>query len=136
MKIGCAYLDENDGPNALFLLGLLSIVVGFLIGGWFWSNIVYIGLGLIIAGIIYKLADRELTEGAFFAALLFGVIGAVIWIVIDTSRSRSRFEQQIQSQHVEQEDFNCGNCKWFGRGCPRKETLINAEPCIQFSKKW
>ena len=120
MKIGCAYLDENNGPNALFLLGLLSIV-GFLIGGWFWSNIVYIGLGLIIARIIYKLSDRELTEGAFFAALLFGFIGAVIWIIIDMSRggSESNYSKYSNPQEhykrIAQGGYKCQNCMWFGK---------------------
>ena len=135
-------MDENDGPNILVILGLLSSLVGFLVGGWFWINVIYVGFGLIIAGVVYKLADRNLTEGAFFAALFFGIIGAIIWIVIDMSREGSGFnspkyvDKQTYYKRVAQGGYKCRNCMWFGKpGCPRNETLLNGEPCTEF-RKW
>ncbi len=133
-------MDENDGPSVLVFLGIVSVLVGFLVGGWFWINVAYFGIGLVISGIIYKLADRDLTEGAFFSALLFGFFGAVLWIVVDTSRDGNRFNSnrytnpQTYYKRVAQGGFKCQNCMWFGKqGCPRSETLINAAPCTQFS---
>jgi hypothetical protein len=90
-------------------------------------------------GIIYGLADREITEWGFLAALFLGLSGAIIWVVIDTSRKGSgvnslrSVNRQAYYRKVAQEGYKCGNCFWFGKpGCPRSETLINAEPCENF----
>ena len=135
-------MEANDGPTVLFVLGLLGVVFGFWIGDWFWGILVYVGISWIIASIVLKLAERDLTEGAFLAGLVFGVVGAVIWIVIDMSRSQSGMQYRSYKneysyrKRIAQEDFKCGNCFWMGKpGCPRNETLINAEPCADF-KLW
>lgn len=135
-------MEANDGPTVLFVLGVVGVVFGFWVGGWFWGSFVYVGISWIIAGVALKLAERELTEGAFFAGLLLGIVGAILWIVIDMSRSEyddrswKYRHSQRRYQSIAQEDYKCGNCFWIGKpGCPRKETLINAEPCADF-KMW
>ncbi len=39
----------------------------------------------------------------------------------------------LYKEQIDKEDYKCGNCAWFLKGCPRKETLINAEPCNEFN---
>ena len=120
-------------------LGLLGVAVGFLFGGLFWGNFVYLGISWIIAAVIFTLAERDLTDGAFLAGLVFGVVGAVIWIVIDMSRTQSGFsyrhyeDKSRYYKRIAQEDYRCGQCFWFGKpACERKEELINAKPCKDF----
>ena len=132
-------LDVDDTPTVLVVLGVLSIVFGVFFGGWFWGGLIGVGVSWIIAGGIYSLAERDLTEGAFLAGLVFGVFGAIIWIVIDMSRSqggpriRSYEDKYRYYKRVAQENYRCGKCYWFDTpGCKRKETLINAEPCKDF----
>jgi hypothetical protein len=91
-----------------------------LVGGWFWGSFAYVGVSWIIAGAIYKFAERDMTEGAFLAALLLGAFGAIAWIVIDTSRRETRArswghgDRQRYYKRIAQEDYRCGNCSWFG----------------------
>jgi len=84
-------LEPNDGSPVLIGLGALCAILGLLLfGDLFWGNLPYLGISWIAAGVIYKLAERELTVGAFFVGLLFGAVGAIIWIVIDISRTQYR----------------------------------------------
>jgi hypothetical protein len=38
-------------------------------------------------------ADREITDGGILAALLLGIIGAILWIVVDMSRTKERVQK-------------------------------------------
>lgn len=135
-------MEANDGPIVLVALGFLGVIFGFWVGDWFWGSFVYVGVSWIIAGAVLKFAERELTEGAFLAGLLLGIVGAILWIVVDMSRSEktprswSYADRQSSYKLIADEDYKCGNCLWIGKpGCPRNETLINAEPCSEF-KFW
>ncbi len=130
-------MEVNNGPTILTVLGLLSVIIGFLVGDWLWGSLAFVGISWVIAGAALKFAERDLTEGAFFAGLLLGVVGAILWIVIDISRSNKNYPyRQGDYKQFSDEEYRCGNCLWIGKpGCPRNETLINAEPCPEF-KFW
>jgi len=127
-------LEADDGPLVLFGLGLFTVLLSLFIYGGF-LGVFYFGSSWIISAIIYKESHRVMTGGGFLAALLFGFIGAIIWIIIDMSRSQRHYETDSRYQEVEKEDLKCGNCMWFGKGCPRKEKLLNAQPCPEFRLK-
>lgn len=130
-----------NASATLSLFGIVSVLVGFVMIGSFWGSLIYLGISWLLAAGIYFFADREVTDGGLLAALLLGFVGAIVWVVVDTSRTQSRtvnypsrFEDK-KTHYVNTlgEEYKCRNCRWFGDSrCKRKETLINANPCEDF----
>jgi hypothetical protein len=130
-------LEPQNACFALALIGVAACAFDMLAGGLF--GLFYVELSWIFAGGIYFFAGRDVTDGGLLAALVLGVLGAIIWVVVDTSRRGSaetsfRFsDKQAYYKHIAEGNYKCGNCLWFGKPrCPRNETLINADPCASF----
>jgi hypothetical protein len=138
-------LESDSASLALIIFGILGCLIGFFMGGWFWSNLIYVGISWFVAGVAYYFAEREITDGGFLAAFLFGVIGAILWIVIDMSRTQKVSSASLSWKYgdrrsqerskVSPEDYKCRSCFWFGKpACKRQEKLLNAEPCEDFMR--
>ena len=132
-------MEAGKAGSILIILGILSGAAGLILGGLFWSNFLYLGISWFIAGFVYLLAEREISDGGFLAALLLGVIGAALWLVIDISRGANKPEswryedRRSYYKRIAQEEYKCGSCVWMGKpGCKRQEQFINAEPCEDF----
>jgi hypothetical protein len=137
-------LDSNNASLVLIILGILGGILGLILGGWFWSGLTFVGISWVICGVAYFFADREITDGGFLAALILGIIGVILWLVVDTSRNQKVSSASMSLQYdkgsyerslVSPEDYKCKNCSWFNSSwCKRQEKLINAEPCKDFRK--
>lgn len=133
-------MEAAKAGSILIVLGILSGVVGLFSNNLFWSNLLYIGISWFFAGFAYLLADKEVSDGGFALAFLLGILGAIIWLVTDTSRSGKSYEsshryvgRQEYYKMKAGENYKCRSCTWFGKlGCGRHETLLNAEPCTDF----
>ncbi len=136
-------MESNNASSALVILGILGSVLGVALGGWFWSGLLYVGVSWIISGVAYFFADREITDGGFLAAFLLGIIGAILWIVVDMSRTQKAISESshwkfgdgksYERSKVGSEDYKCRSCFWFDKpACKRQEKLLNAEPCEDF----
>ena len=125
-----------NASATLSLFGIMSVLAGFLMIGSFWGSLIYLGISWLLAAGIYFFADREVTDGGLLAALLLGFVGAIVWVVVDASRTQSRtvnYPSSFKDVKTLGEEYKCRNCRWFGDSrCKRKETLINAKPCEDF----
>ena len=129
-------MEADQAGSILILLGVLVYIADLVWGGPFWSRFVYIGLSWFIAGFVYSLMEREVTIVGFSAAFLLGIVGAVLWLVINGSREQSRrvpsttYYPKVCSGRY----YYCGSCEWFGHPhCDRKEQFAEAEKCKDFS---
>ena len=133
-------MEAVKAGSILIVLGLLSGTAGLIVGGLFWSNFIYLGISWFIAGFVYLLAEREVSDGGFLAALLLGIAGALLWLVIDMSRGSNRpetysplYDRGSYYKRIAEEDYKCGSCAYISKpGCKRNEQFINAEPCEDF----
>ena len=132
-------METGKAGSILIILGVLSGAAGLISGDLFWSNFLYLGISWFVAGLVYLLAGREVSDGGFLAALLLGIIGTILWLVIDVSRGGYRPEswkygdRTSYYKRIAEENYKCGSCLLFGKpGCKRQEQLINADPCADF----
>lgn len=129
-------MEHIQAGLILVVIGILSFFIGFGLFGISW----------IIAGIIYIVVDREVSEGGFLVALIFGVLGAIVWLLVDMNQQQrirpsvpiwkhGKYEEEksYYRPQVSGENPKCSSCMWFGKSrCQRQEKLINAEPCEDF----
>jgi hypothetical protein len=120
----------------LIILGIASFGLYFLEFGFL---VIPFGFSLSGAGVVYIISGRDITEEGFFVALLFGFIGAIIWVWWDMNQrgdaltSYRRSNKQIYYKQIAEKNYKCGQCLYFGKqGCPRNETNRDAEPCANF----
>ena len=130
-------MESKTAFFALVLIGVIACVLDLLGVGLF--GLFYLGVSWIITGIFYALAKREISEGGFIAALIFGLLGAIAWIVLNRDRTQSErrilysANRQAYYRKFAKEKYKCRNCFWFGKpGCERKEEFLNAKPCEEF----
>lgn len=70
------HTEPQNAAFGLALIGIAACALDLLVGGLF--GLFYVGVSWILAGGVYYLADRDVTEGGFLAALVLGILGAVI----------------------------------------------------------
>ncbi len=76
----------------LVVIGVLSIILA-LYTGCFLSTYVYVaGVNWIGAGISYFSTHRKVTNGGFLAALTFGVLGAILWLIADMGSPKTKIQ--------------------------------------------
>lgn len=123
-------------------LGVVCGWLGFAIGGFLGSVFIGIGLNWFVVGVIFALADREVSTEGFLAGFFFGILGSVIWLLLSLSREKTSCPPEYRSwkgyqKAVHQGDYRCGTCFWFGKaGCKRNEEYINGEPCEDYERQY
>jgi|WetSurMetagenome_2_1015567.scaffolds.fasta_scaffold288412_1 hypothetical protein len=97
---------------------VISVLLGFVTIGTFWGSLIYFGFNWLFAAGIYFFADREVTAGGLFTALLLGFIGAIIWVIVDMNRTRNRIVRHPsplgKGTHYLStlgEEYKCRNCR-------------------------
>ena len=96
-------MKSGEAGLLLILLGVISGCIGFFSGNLLLFNLFYVGISWFVAGLLYLLANREVTAGGFLAAFILGVIGAIIWLVIDVSRQTPTGFRQGSSNYYRTE---------------------------------
>jgi len=89
---------ENLKAAVLFIL--LSVVcgwLGFAIGGLLGSIFIGIGLNWFVVGVIFALAEREVSTEGFLAGFFFGILGSVIWLLLSLSREKTSYPPEYRS---------------------------------------
>ncbi len=129
---------------ALLTLGMLAVIFSLLPPFSILIMPLFVGVNWTIAGFIYLFAQREVSGGGFLAAFFLGVLGAAGWILMDIGRARAagQNESDYKSRRYDvnensyRENRKCRNCQSFEKPeCKRKEHLLNAVPCEDFSEK-
>lgn len=81
-------MKSGEAAAILIILGFLSGAGGLFVGGIF-NYLSYFGVSWLIAGVVYGLAGRKVTDAGFLAALSFGGAGALIWLFIAWKRDQN-----------------------------------------------
>jgi hypothetical protein len=66
-----------------FLFGCLGVVAGGV-----WITFLILGFSWTVSGVAYFFADREITDAGFSVAFFLGIVGALLWLLVDLSRTQ------------------------------------------------
>jgi hypothetical protein len=80
-------IKPGTASVALVMLGFLGGIVGVVAGG-VWITFLVLGFSWTVSGVAYFFADREITDGAFSVAVFLGIVGTLLWLLVDVSRTQ------------------------------------------------
>jgi hypothetical protein len=80
-------IKPGTASVALVILGFLGGAVGVVAGG-VWITLLFLGFSWSVSGVAYFFADREITDGGFSAAFFLGIVGTLLWLLVDVSRTQ------------------------------------------------
>ena len=83
-------MELSRGNSSIFfpIIGILAGIEGLSSHNWFWSSLLYVGASWVFAAFVDWFADREVIGGDLVAAFILSLVGAVIWVIIDKSRTQ------------------------------------------------
>jgi len=80
-------INPGTACFAFVMLGFLGGFVGLVAGG-VWIIFLILGCSWSVSGVAYFFADREITDGGFSLAFFLGIVGALLWLLVDLSRTQ------------------------------------------------
>ncbi len=69
------------------IFGFLGSCVGIVADG-VWITFLVLGFSWTVSGLAYFFADREITDGGLSMAFFLGIVGTLLWLLVDLSRTQ------------------------------------------------
>ncbi len=131
-------MDKNLRFVLLLFIGFALTALGT--GYWqiwvFSAAFVGTGLNWIAASFVFLYVNREVTSSGFALALLLGVIGIVLWLLVEPEREQIAHNQKKAVSTEQTQRFRCIDCSLCGfSSCPRGGSWAEALPCPEIELK-